>query len=165
MKKIRVHPTQERLRECFLDNGENLVWNVKRQGAKFGEVAGSLSGEGYWQIWFDGKNWKAHRLMWIYRHGEIPSWAEIDHKDGDKLNNKDDNHRISTRAQNARNVERPFNSTGFTGVRFTGYGYQAYIKIDGKQKALGSYRTPEEASAARKAAEQEHHGEFRTRDV
>jgi hypothetical protein len=55
-----------------------------------GDRAGSLCRpRGYWQISIKGKNYPAHRLAWLYIHGE---WStperHIDHKNRDKLDNR-----------------------------------------------------------------------------
>ena len=54
------------------------------------------------------------------------------------------------------------NSTGVRGVQFDKRSgrYRARLKFQGKLLNFGSYRTLEEAAAARKAAEEEYFGAF-----
>jgi len=90
---------------------------------------------------------------------------EIDHWDRDKLNNRWENLRAVTRAQNGRNLRLRVDSTsGVKGVsREKDSGkWHAKIWMDGKQHHLGSYFTVEEAAAAYKEASLRLHGEFST---
>lgn len=81
----------------------------------------------------------------------FPQWMEIDHKDGDGLNNRRSNLRESTHSQNLAN--RPINSnntSGFKGVHFhvrDNYWFSV-IGINGEQKWLG--RCTDAIDAARK---------------
>lgn len=88
---------------------------------------------------------------------------EVDHRDGDGLNCRRENLREATHAQNMANRAKQRNSsTGFTGVCWharTGK-WQASIKVNGKNRYLGLYLTPEEAHAAHVEAAKQHHGEF-----
>lgn len=156
-------PTQEELRAEFLDDGNGLIWNVRKKCVRMGAKAGSLSGDGYWQVWFRGKNWKLHRLLWIFRNGPIPEGKIIDHINGDKLDNRAENLRLCDHSQNARNRKRPPSKLGVPGVQFV-MGYRAFIKVHGVTKVLGWFDTLEEATAARKAAELKYGGEFGWRE-
>jgi len=40
----------------------------------------SLTGNGYGQIWFDGKLWAVHRLVWFLERGKIPEGIEVCHR-------------------------------------------------------------------------------------
>jgi hypothetical protein len=91
----------------------------------------------------------------------LPGQHLVDHKDGDGLNNQRDNLRACTRSQNAANAGPQRNNTsGYKGVSFQGGRWVAQTKIDGKNRRLGSFSTPEEASKAYLAAIMERHGEF-----
>jgi hypothetical protein len=88
----------------------------------------------------------------------------IDHIDGDGLNNRRENLRYATKAENGRNSRKKKNNTsGFKGVylhRQSGR-WQARIST-GKptQRSLGMFSTPEEAHEAYVKASAEMHGEF-----
>lgn len=92
-------------------------------------------------------------------------FEEVDHKDGDGLNNTRENLRIATRSQNSANR---YPSKGYKGVHLlkqTGR-YQAGIKFEGHKLHLGYYDTPEEAALAYNQKAQELFGEFaRLNDV
>lgn len=102
-----------------------------------------------------------HRIVFLMHHGYLPT--EIDHADGDKLNNRIDNLRVATRWQNMKNVKTyTTNTSGRKGVYWhkTIRKWNAGIRIDGKQKSLGMFDLMEQAIAARVAAERQHYGEF-----
>lgn len=100
-----------------------------------------------------------HQFVWLLS-GNPPA-NEIDHRDGQPLNNSETNLRAATHAQNMRN--RPLqrnNTSGWVGVYQRGRKWAAWIKANGKQKSLGSFASSMEARMAREAAMAEHHGEF-----
>jgi hypothetical protein len=92
-----------------------------------------------------------------------PAGFDIDHRDGDGLNNRRSNLRIATRAQNLHNqriVRR--NTSGFKGVSWNkrDHKWQARIYVNNKQFSLGYHATPELAHAAYCEASARLHGEF-----
>lgn len=103
---------------------------------------------------------RLHQLIW--RLSGRPFAEEIDHRDGDSLNNAEDNLRGAARWQNRCNRQtlRIDNSSGFTGVRASGKLWSAQIKANKKLIKLGSFATLEQAVAARRAAADRLHGEF-----
>ena len=88
---------------------------------------------------------------------------EVDHINGDGLDNRRSNLRAATHAQNSRNSRTPKNNTsGFKGVildKPTGK-WRAQIRLDGAQKHLGYFVTPEDAHTAYCKASAELHGEY-----
>lgn len=114
--------TQERLKEVLeynLKTGE-LVWIERKQGRKFGQVAGCLEkSNGYVKIDIDGDTYYAHRLVWLYVYGYFPKGDKplIDHVDGNPSNNRIDNLKECCHAENMRNTKMMSNNTsGVTGV-------------------------------------------------
>lgn len=89
---------------------------------------------------------------------------EVDHEDGNGLNNQRYNLRIATHRQNAQNSRRPQNNTsGYKGVswRKDTQNWGAIISLpDGKRRRLGSFMTALEAAYAYDAAAREYFGEF-----
>jgi len=87
--------------------------------------------------------------------------VEVDHKNGDPLDNRRQNLRLCTHAQNQHNTGLScVNTSGFKGVSKRGKRWKAQIRINGKQTYLGTYDTPEEAGAAYDAAALKVQGEF-----
>lgn len=119
--------------------------------------SGRIATKGYRQICVAGKRYMAHRLAWLYMHGEWPT-LQLDHINRNKDDNRIANLREVDNKQNQENVEMwNTNRTGFRGVSSAKGGkFQADIKINGKSKYLGLFKTLEEAASARMNAEQEH---------
>lgn len=106
-----------------------------------------------------GINYLAHRLAWLFGHGEDPGGQLIDHINGDSLDNRLTNLRLVNTTQNMWNVSRAF-STSKSGIRgvhqnkHTGK-WVSEIRTNGKRHYLGVFVTKAEAAAAYKqAAEQ-----------
>lgn len=128
-------------------------------------VAGSIAGtlqRTYWMIHFRGVDYHAHRLAWLYVRGAWPT-GEVDHRNGNRLDNRIANLRDATRSQNCANMGlASHNTSGFNGVSFyrqTGR-WQAYIRHGGRRLHLGMFATAEDAAAAYDAAAIRLKGEF-----
>ena len=65
-----------------------------------GDVAGSITTHGYRGIWLEGRNYRAHRLAWLYMAGDWPKNL-IDHINGVRDDNRFCNLRPATHAENA----------------------------------------------------------------
>lgn len=110
---------------------------------------------GYYQVNFQGRPHAVHRLIFLYMTGSYPE-HDVDHEDGDRLNNSWKNLREATRQENLKNVGiRSDNSSGVTGVSFRkDIGkFTAYIEVNGKRVRLGNFETVVEAREVRKNAE------------
>jgi len=107
----------------------------------------------------------AHNLILMHRQLlDAPKGLEVDHIDGDTLNNRRGNLRLCTRAQNMRNRTALHinNTTGYRGVTFSARknAYIARIKVDGKFIHLGSRHTALTAGLLYDAAARQLFGEF-----
>jgi len=140
-----------------------FTWIVNRGGRfRAGTVAGWLTEKGYIKIRIGGRDYKAHRLAWLYMTGCWPE-HEVDHENTIRSDNRWDNLREATGAQNSRNRRKPVtNTSGFKGVSWNKITcqWQAVIHIDGKRVILGQFNSPEDAHQAYVAAASEHYGEF-----
>lgn len=90
----------------------------------------------------------------IYMHRLIrqpPDNMEIDHVDGNGLNNRWTNLRIVTRSENAINKYYPVGESDYIGVYRSGNRWAAKTSKDGKQYYAGTFDTEEEAAHARDA--------------
>lgn len=123
---------------------------------KAGTIAGHKNRGGYIIIVIDGVPIMAHTLAWLVEFGE---YCLVDHKDRVRCNNRIDNLRRASDAENSRN-KTVNNKYGYKGVTKKGAAYTAQITVNYKNIYLGSFKTPEEAGAAYKAAALEHFGEF-----
>ena len=137
----------------------DFTWKERRGSrAAKGSVAGSEHrhrGKKYWRIRLNKKIYYAHRLAWLYVNGEFPE-LEIDHIDGNGLNNSWSNLREVTRTENNRNKRLCNNNTsGVTGVHWfkASKKWQAQIRYEGKSVHLGYFKYKEEAIKVRRQAE------------
>jgi hypothetical protein len=105
---------------------------------------------------------RAHQIIWVFAHNGDWCWPpnEIDHRDGDYINNKIINLREASRSQNSMNQRKRNNKSGVTGVRFKSGKWYASITVNYKSIKLGYSSDFDEAVAMRKAAEQEYFGEY-----
>lgn len=139
-----------------------FTWRTSKKSRKAGSVAGSLDKTGYWLIRHGRDIYRAHRLAWLFVHGEWPGDL-IDHINRDRADNRICNLRAATKSQNNINSvqERP-NSSGVVGVSYcsqTGR-WKAQIGCGGKMISLGRFDTVEQAYRCRKQSEKELFGEF-----
>jgi len=154
--------TQERLKELFTYHAEDgsFVRNVTiAPNAQKGSWAGYVGKNGYRYISIDNKKYLAHRLAWLYTYGEMPE-VNIDHIDGNGLNNKISNLRECNQSQNAANSKPRGGEAGLKGVTIQAGKFRARIKVAGKSKHLGYFSTAEQAHQAYCEAAKQEFGEF-----
>lgn len=157
--KTRQQITAEDLR-YFLDYNPatgDFLWKratSHRARVTVGALAGYVTSHGYRRIEIRMQSYLAHRLAWLYVYGYLPS-MDLDHRDGDRLNNRIDNLREATRSQNQQNTAKfKGASSRYLGVAMhkSSGRWQSYISLDGKRRHLGTFDTQEEAYAAYLAA-------------
>ena len=127
--------------------------------AKVGDIAGFIDASGYVRIFVLGRQYKAHRLAWLYLHGTWPT-GEIDHIDSNKKNNSANNLRDVPKPINQQNRKTPTRSaSGLLGVTRSTRGnrYVARIRVGGTTKYLGSFLTAEDAHLAYITAKRKNH--------
>lgn len=123
-------------------------------------------------VWYAHKNrhgkWYAVRsvgknMVWMHRViMNPPDNMEVDHRDGDGLNNQDENLRIATHAQNMINSKkiRANNTTGYRGIFRKRKKWVAQVQKHGKCVFSKTYPTAEEAARGYDQAARRHFGEF-----
>jgi hypothetical protein len=160
--------THERLLELLHYDQESglFTWKVGGAGrARAGGTAGcALHAHGRRSarrsIHINYKYYGANRLAWFYMTGEWPIF-EIDHINGNSLDDSWTNLRQATRGQNEIN-KGPYrnNRLGLKGVRECKGRFLAAIHRDYQRKHLGSFDTAEQAAAAYAAAAKTLDGDF-----
>jgi hypothetical protein len=131
-------------------------WNITFAG----KIAGTLNPDGYRRVCINYHIYLAHRLIWLIMTGRWPE-PEVDHKNTKRDDNRWDNLRQATVAQNTNNTGlRSTNISGFKGVYLHQGRWVAQISSGGKQRYLGGFDTPQEAHRAYCEAADKFHGEF-----
>lgn len=146
MRKKKPLPSIERLREVLSYNPETgrILVNGRPAGS-------SESGpRKYLRVMVDGVHIQQHRAAFALMTGRWPE-GDVDHINGLGNDNRWENLRESSRAENNQNQGVSRNSTsGVTGVAFhkpTGK-WRAYIVRDRKQRHLGLFLSKDEAAEA-----------------
>lgn len=129
-------------------------------------LAGTLLTNGYRKILFisfDGYRTQvaAHRLRFFMEYDFLPE--EVDHINHDRDDNRIENLRGCTRAENGKNISIiSRGNSQYKGVFFCGKGkkWRACIRVDGERKWLGSHISEDEAARAYNEASLEYHGEY-----
>ena len=132
-----------------------LYWRVSRSRTKAGSVAGHTGLDGYKRVGIDKHYFMTHRVIFALHNGRWPS-EQIDHIDGNRLNNEIINLREVTRRQNGQNrVEHRNGKLPGTTWHKRDHHWMARIRIDSKSHFLGYFHTAGEAYRAYVRAGQE----------
>lgn len=105
----------------------------------------------------------AHRVVWLLKEGEIDPDLEIDHANGNPLDNGVENLRLDTKSRNMQNRKRcSRNRSGVKGVYWDEFHekHVAQLRCGGVKICLGHHDTIEEAQKVVVEARRKHHGEF-----
>lgn len=122
-----------------------------------------------WYCSFSGKKYYVKRAInnkYIYMHRQImnpPVNMQIDHINGNSLDNRKNNLRICTNAQNTKNRKASKNNTsGYKRVHWDKHTNKwiAGITINRKTKYLGCFNVKEDAAKAYNEAAIKHYKEF-----
>lgn len=109
----------------------------------------------YVAAWIGGRTVYMHRMIAGAEKGQ-----EVDHINGDGLDNSRENLRIATRAQNCRNTPKRTAASGYRGVYRVGSRWQVKLTADGTHIHGGHHATADEAARVYDRLAREHHGEF-----
>lgn len=141
----------------------HLWWKIRGQHRMMDRPAGSITGKGYRDVKLFNKSYRANRVIWAMVTGAWPKY-QVDHKNLNKDDNRWDNLREATNAENGRNRSKLRNNSKseLKGVSWHKHikKWCASIRVDRKLIHLGYFNTPEEAHASYKVAAIELHGEF-----
>lgn len=154
----RRNLTAQRLRELLDYNADTGIFTSRRLCRPVGYL---VPPKNYQRIVVDGQQWLAHRLAWLYVHGEWPA-DQIDHINGVRTDNRIANLRVVSARANMQNIRAPKannRSSGLLGATWSARAqkWHAQINLDNKNINLGNYATAQEAHAAYLAAKRRLH--------
>jgi hypothetical protein len=154
--------TQEYVLFLFDYIDGKLFWkNPTHQKVKVNTKAGYINAEGYLQISINNKKFKEHQIVYLMNHGYIPK--EIDHINGNKLDNRIENLREVSRLQNMYN--KPAYKTNTSGSKNVSWKakiskWQVDISFNGKRKYIGVFEDFELAELVAAEARNKYHGKY-----
>jgi hypothetical protein len=161
----KTHITHERLREVLDYNPKTgiFTWKIALSPrANVGGAAGRTDRRGYIRIGIDGKYYQAHRLAWFYINGVWPK-NQIDHRNLNPSDNREDNLRDATPSQNGFN-RKPHsnNKSGHKGIYWDKREgrWRAEIRIKRKYAFVKYFDDLQDAIIAHSEAAKLHCGEF-----
>jgi hypothetical protein len=149
--------TRDRLAEVMHYDPETglFTWKSHCQRRLVGREAGGIrrmyENIFYRYIRIFRARYAAHRLAFLYMTGSMPA-ANVDHIDGNGLNNSFANLRLVTQHENLKNQRlRKDNTSGVCGVTWdaSAQKWHAQIGVSGKSRSLGRFADFEQAVRAR----------------
>jgi len=148
---------RERSPDMFTDGEQSAErhcswWNSRYSGK---DAFTARDRGGYLSGTIFGRAYKAHRVIWLLHSGEWPE-DDIDHINGDQTDNRLENLRSVSAAENMKNQRIYSNNTsGVAGVSWDKKRgkWRSHIMSNGHQKSLSRFARLEDAIAVRKTAE------------
>ena len=114
--------------------------------------------------WIVDNNGYAVRFRGVLMHRVImnaPRGVQVDHRDGNRLNNCRGNLRLCSHSENSRNRQiSKSNKSGFKGVYRDRVRYRAQVKANGVVYSKGGFSTAEDAYQWYVGMATKLHGEF-----
>lgn len=138
----------------------NCFWRTSGSGRRSNVPAGTRS-KGYVFIGIRGAKISGHHLAWFYKH-KVWTDAKIDHVNGISDDNRINNLRKATHAENGRNRKLNENNTsGYKGIyRGKGGKWVARTMFEQRYVHIGCFDSAEEAARAYDAKARELFGRF-----
>lgn len=147
-------------RKWFTSDRQYKNWNTRYANNEAGYTHKKPDGALYKKVSIFKREYAVHRVIFMWMEGRWPD-PQIDHKDGDGLNNVWNNLREATASQNNYNRRaKKSNKSGYKGVHPVKNGFKATISVEGKSMSLGTFSTAKDAYMAYKRAAERYHGEF-----
>ncbi len=149
---------------CFFKSGKRTPehaaanWNSRYAGTR---ALSSIGNHGYMRGNIGNKSFLAHRVVMAMC---LDTWefGFVDHINGNKLDNRRENLRLCSNAENLRNSKPRGGSSKYKGVCFHNQNknWISNITIDGKTIHIGSFDDEVSAALAYDEAAKRLHGEY-----
>lgn len=153
---------QNLIKELRYDNGD-LYWTCqdRNNSRDLSKPVGCVNSKGYRVFSKLRKQYYTHIVIFFMKNGYLPE--QVDHKDGNTLNNFDWNLRASTVAQNQWNSRKSSrNRSGTKGVSWDKKAGRWHVSVcaNGKRHFGGLHITLERAVETANKLRRELHGSF-----
>lgn len=144
----------------ILGTGDSVKVDDEHYAFALGVSPFYIDNHGYAISWVNKKRWRFHRLLFKHVHGYLPK--EIDHKNRNPLDDRIENLRECTHAQNIANSKTQRGSSKYRGVCWNKQKcrWQANITVNYKLKYLGLFDSEFRAALVYDDAAFEAFGEF-----
>lgn len=153
--------TADYLNSIFKYENGFLFWKVSKGAVKAGKKVASINSEGRYTVAINGKSYLVHRVIFCMHHGFFPE--QVDHIDGNCINNLIENLREATHSQNAQNAKTRFdNACGLKNITYNSQYKKWYVRVGVNKKRLflGSFDDLELAQLVATEARDLFHGKF-----
>lgn len=154
MKRTHIDLTVEEVLAAVAfdrETGEFHWLHDGPNGRRAGAVATRKAAKGYRGVTVNGVPVLCHRLAWFVLHGEWPA-ADVDHRNGNRADNRPDNLRVGTRGFNMQNIKRAHadSASQVLGAYFDARRNRWYSAIakNGRSKFLGYFDSADSAHQA-----------------
>lgn len=162
-----MRPTQAELLSILRLEGGRLYWISPSKfhsdlvGKEAGNAIPNQGGKHYWHVQIGGRKYKRSHLVLVLTTGAWPP-EQVDHVNGDSLDDRPENLRPASVTQNAWNHKsRRKKSPLPMGVRMARSGkFVARIAVRGEKMTLGTFGSIQQAEAVYLAARRQHFGEW-----
>jgi hypothetical protein len=162
MSESNFTPTQADLHNYFDYKDGVLYWKVQlSNGYKIGNPVGSKNSKNYLVTSLKNKAFLVHRLIFAWHYGHFPK--QIDHIDGNPLNNNIENLRICDYSENNWNSKiRKDNLSGIKNVYWqkSTKKWAVALRKNKKYIYLGCFKDLELAELVATEARNKYHGKF-----
>lgn len=155
--------TQDQLINLFEYRDGGLYWKISTaKRVSVGDRFGAFNKrDGYRTGAVLGKPYREHRLIYLYHYGSVP--PVLDHVNRKRDDNRIENLRPATRAQNSRNRTTNRNNTsGHPGVSFYQRlgQWRVQLNVEGKNKHFGYYQDFSAACQKADMVRKKYHKDF-----
>lgn len=154
--------TQQQCLDLFDYKDGQLYWKVTRNNyVPKGTKAGCLDTKGYLSVRINRKKHMLHRVIFLMHKGYLPEY--LDHINGNPLDNRIENLREATMAQNNYNKKMPkTNTSGFKNVFYDKdtKKWRVRINVNGVKVHFGYHKDLEVAKRVAIEAREKLHKEF-----
>lgn len=154
--------TQEQALDAFEYKDGELYWKVPKSiRIKVGEKIDGLDCHGYKRVRYNGKLYRVHRIIFSMHYGYMPKY--IDHKNGNRSDNRIENLREANAVENACN--RSIQSNNRTKVKGVCWKkqikhYEVSVQVNKIKHYCGIYKDLELAELVAVMAREKYHKQF-----